>query len=132
MSTFARGSRNLYSDVEFTVQISSNSMTSFLLSVFKLILSNIGPKKFLKKLKLHVQYFLGRPTTFYVKKKLKSVRVVARSIWTGILHFEAWITFTIHDALYRGRVEVKTSNGLYVEWQKFRNFIIANMKIKED
>ena len=45
------------------------------------------PKNFSKNLKLRVRYFLlGRPSTDYVQKKIKIVRVTARSIWAGMRH----------------------------------------------
>ena len=63
--TFTRGSKNLFSFIEFTVEISSQSITSnrVIFSLLKVILGDIDPNKFFKI------FFFGRPLTFYAGGK---------------------------------------------------------------
>ena len=67
--------------------MASNSIISSLLSCF----GCYWLQKISRNLKLRVRYFFGPPTTYYVGKKSKIVRVMARSIWAGKPHM-----FTIH------------------------------------
>ena len=53
---------------------------------FELFLVILTPN-FCKKSKTSCTvFFLGRPSTYYVREKSKIVRVTARSIWVGITH----------------------------------------------
>ena len=56
---FTHGSKNLFSHIEFTVQISSKSITpNVTFSVFWVILGDIDTKKFSKNLKLCTEFFV--------------------------------------------------------------------------
>ena len=99
--TFAHSSKNLFFHIQFTIKILSKSITSnsvifsILVQFFSSVqFLDIDLKKFFKKSKYGI--FFGRPSTYYVEKKTKIMRVTARSIWAGMPHIDVKTRKSIH------------------------------------